>query len=725
MSVLNEATALERDLKRELKKNTKLTNTREGGKKSLGVYNLEFKAKGMQLIIIYTKGKTKPDRFVDYEINYLLDQGFVSEDDNFSFEKRITYGGNFANIDSVVEENIKIIETQAIASYYNTPKGGAREKEPDTTVSSNVTKLFDKGQARKLLDSKLKTYGFKADRMDEYSKTMDTYGATQKDNIGRSVFKILITDLGIRFQVFGERMSRNYVPMSEVTSLFTSTTSQPYTDRMEAYFKNDLEGAREFLDRLLSWFNKVETSSIDVKTNLGSIWVEVKQNSDNSITATIPLERSIIKDIKDKGFDTKEDSISSNKPDAQQAVKSVLNILSSAGYTGKAKMVKVAQDTSTSSIASQVDKDIDIFNLDTFEKTYKATLEDNGFKQYGSSRYQMKIKEFTSPGFAQLELNRGIILEIYINDRKKIIEPEMFGRGDIRSTPPGKVIGDLMYNNKKIKSKEEFDKFLKELTSWIQAEVKASTTGEIKGSNIATTANTEDSEAGNIDVKAEVKPKLNKVTDPDQRAQLDRIYNYAKKQLDLVNANPDMNFIYLEEPKEFELYTMPTVGLMLYTYDMSKSVSDLNKDEVYKKFNMSRSLKKYKLWHKTKLKGKPIRATIFIDAVYARDNNIRGLLKEGLFVATVEDKLCLCEKKGSLITLYTEGSRDERRLSSISSSICLEHKSALLKLNLKATYEGKEYTITDIRDSKVSLKSDKILTNIDFKDLKFTVDNTD
>ena len=139
---------------------------------------------------------------------------------------------------------------------------------------------------------------------------------------------------------------------------------------------------------------------------------------------------------------------------------------------------------------------------------------------------------------------------------------------------------------------------------------------------------------GNIDMKAEVKPKMDKVTS-EQKEQLTRIYNYAKKQLDLVNANPEINFIYLEEPKELEFHKLPSVGLMLYTYDMSKSSSELMKDPVVDKFNKSKSLKKYKLWHKTTLDGKPIQGVIFIDAVFARENKIRGLLKESLEVDDV------------------------------------------------------------------------------------------
>ena len=65
---------------------------------------------------------------------------------------------------------------------------------------------------------------------------------------------------------------------------------------------------------------------------------------------------------------------------------------------------------------------------------------------------------------------------------------------------------------------------------------------------------------------------------------------------------------------------------------MSKSSSELMKDEVVSKFYKSKSLKVYKRWHKTTLEGKPIQAIIFIDAVFAKENKIRGLKNESLEV---------------------------------------------------------------------------------------------
>ena len=182
---------------------------------------------------------------------------------------------------------------------------------------------------------------------------------------------------------------------------------------------------------------------------------------------------------------------------------------------------------------------------------------------------------------------------------------------------------------------------------------------------------TEDtSTSGNVDMKAEVKPKMDKVS-PEQKDQLTRIYNYAKKQLDLVNANPEINFIYLEEPKEIEFHKLPTVGLMLYTYDMDKKSSDLMKDSVVKKFNNSKTLKKYKLWHKTTLKGKSIQAIIFIDAIFARENNIRGLLKESLEVDSIvfykDDFYIVSEVNEGLCSLVNES----KELKDISIDDCL------------------------------------------------------
>ena len=71
---------------------------------------------------------------------------------------------------------------------------------------------------------------------------------------------------------------------------------------------------------------------------------------------------------------------------------------------------------------------------------------------------------------------------------------------------------------------------------------------------------------------------------------------------------------------------------MLYTFDMNKKPSDLMKDEVVNKFYKSKSLKVYKRWHKTTLEGKPIQCIIFIDAVFAKENKIRGLKNESLEV---------------------------------------------------------------------------------------------
>lgn len=116
--------------------------------------------------------------------------------------------------------------------------------------------------------------------------------------------------------------------------------------------------------------------------------------------------------------------------------------------------------------------------------------------------------------------------------------------------------------------------------------------------------------------KAEVKPKVGKVTDPDQKDQLERLALIAKLLSNQVDSDDNYTTVFLEEPKEFKKYKLPTVALALVCFDMSKSDAELKQSTLFKKFKAARGTSLVGKWFTSDLNGRPCKMCIFIDKQY-------------------------------------------------------------------------------------------------------------
>ena len=121
--------------------------------------------------------------------------------------------------------------------------------------------------------------------------------------------------------------------------------------------------------------------------------------------------------------------------------------------------------------------------------------------------------------------------------------------------------------------------------------------------------------------------KASKVKDPAHKEQLERMRNYVKKIADVVDADNDFALRFLEEPKEFQKYKLPTVGVGLFYYG-DKSISELEQNALYKKVYKGRGLSILRKFFKTTdLNGEKCLLVLFVDAQYAKETKAK-LIKE-------------------------------------------------------------------------------------------------
>ena len=121
--------------------------------------------------------------------------------------------------------------------------------------------------------------------------------------------------------------------------------------------------------------------------------------------------------------------------------------------------------------------------------------------------------------------------------------------------------------------------------------------------------------------------KAGKVKDPEHKAQLDRMKAYVKKIADVVDADNDFALRFLEEPKEFQKYKLPTVGIGLFYYG-DKSATELEQNALYKKVYRGRGLSILRKFFKTTdLNGEKCLLVLFVDAQYAKETKAK-LIKE-------------------------------------------------------------------------------------------------
>lgn len=121
--------------------------------------------------------------------------------------------------------------------------------------------------------------------------------------------------------------------------------------------------------------------------------------------------------------------------------------------------------------------------------------------------------------------------------------------------------------------------------------------------------------------------KASKVKDPDHKEQLNRMKAYVKKIADVVDADNDFALRFLEEPKEFQKYKLPTVGLGLFYYG-DKSATELEQNALYKKVYRGRGLSILRKFFKTTdLNGEKCLLVLFVDAQYAKETKAK-LIKE-------------------------------------------------------------------------------------------------
>lgn len=130
--------------------------------------------------------------------------------------------------------------------------------------------------------------------------------------------------------------------------------------------------------------------------------------------------------------------------------------------------------------------------------------------------------------------------------------------------------------------------------------------------------------------KAETIPKFAMVSDDSMREQLFHLQDVAKKLHNIVDADPEINLFFLEEPKEFKKYKLPTVALGLVCYNMDYTKQDLKSNKVFKKFKTAKGTVGLGNWFTTTdPDGKPCKMALFLDKSWekASDENRRKVDK--------------------------------------------------------------------------------------------------
>ena len=127
--------------------------------------------------------------------------------------------------------------------------------------------------------------------------------------------------------------------------------------------------------------------------------------------------------------------------------------------------------------------------------------------------------------------------------------------------------------------------------------------------------------------EVEISYKKGKVKDPAHIEQLDRMRAYIKKIAKVVDADNDFAMRFLEEPKEFQKYKLPTVGVGLFYYG-DKSIKELEQNALYKKVYRGRGLSILRKFFKTTdLNGEKCLLVLFVDNQWAKENKAK-LIKE-------------------------------------------------------------------------------------------------
>lgn len=93
--------------------------------------------------------------------------------------------------------------------------------------------------------------------------------------------------------------------------------------------------------------------------------------------------------------------------------------------------------------------------------------------------------------------------------------------------------------------------------------------------------------------------KVSMVKDVYHKEQLLRLVDISKKLVANVEDDSMFNSFFLEEPKEFKKYRLPTVALALTCYDLSKKHDDLKLTALHKLFSKARGIVSYGRWFST------------------------------------------------------------------------------------------------------------------------------
>ena len=271
--------------------------------------------------------------------------------------------------------------------------------------------------------------------------------------------------------------------------------------------------------------------------------------------------------------------------------------------------------------------DHDLFiNSDTF-KTVKNILLSDGFNQTDINGYVSFIKDNTQHGYsAWIKLRKNNKFDAHIT---------------VTNTDHLKVLIDSLKGLKFTKTDDLTIKFANDTTfSKIMVNSTLNIIKKFDSSlDVFTVTNTpqpDKQDLGIVKPKEEIEPsnrevertfKASKVQDPEHKEQLNRMKAYVKKIADIVDADNDFALRFLEEPKEFQKYKLPTVGLGLFYYG-DKSATELEQNALYKKVYRGRGLSILRKFFKTTdLNGEKCLLVLFVDAQYAKETKAK-LIKE-------------------------------------------------------------------------------------------------
>ena len=174
--------------------------------------------------------------------------------------------------------------------------------------------------------------------------------------------------------------------------------------------------------------------------------------------------------------------------------------------------------------------------------------------------------------------------------------------------------------------------------------------------------------------KTEINYKTSAVKDPDHKAQLDRMKAYVKKIADVVDADNDFTLRFLEEPKEFTKYKLPTVGVGLFYYG-DKSIAELEQSPLYKKVYRGRGLSILRKFFKTTdQNGEKCLLVLFVDAQYAKQTKAK-LIKESFEQNT---KISINGKQYTIKAIY----EDKFAIETIVGAMYIDMDSELIDLTI-------------------------------------------